>query len=319
MRRFARVVPLAALAALVLLGPARGAHALPPEERSWDLKLNLYGWLASFEAEVTAGDVTTDIEMSFFDLLGDLGWAVMGGAEGRYRRGLLLLDVIGMQLVVDESGSPRTVPFQALPGGPGGELTFGEFDVHTRVTTWAIDVKPGFRVLSMPTVKLLGREADAEDRRRFDVDLLAGFRYWNVNVKTGIETTGPSLTVGGAPVSPPGILPPIDTGDVEFPGTFLRGIDKAKQIEVDWFDPLVGLRLSADVTRRWTVFVMGDVGGWNVGEASDLTWQVLGGSRIALSDHWALEGGYRVLSVDRNSTFENVTMHGPQIGAVFRF
>ena len=133
----------------------------------------------------------------------DLGWAVMGGVEGRYRRGLLLLDAIGTQIVNDVSGSPRVVSFQReFPRQSiDGDLRVGEYDVHTRLTQWMVDVKLGFRALSLPMSRLGGAPESPEDRRRFDVDLLAGFRYWNVTNKTSLEIEPGSseLTSFGSP------------------------------------------------------------------------------------------------------------------------
>lgn len=302
------------------LALAGGARALPPEERDWELSASFYGWLASVDTEVEAGGVQTDVEMKFRDILGDLGWAVMGGTEGRYKRALLLIDVLGMQIVTDASGSGRTRSFQAVPGGPGGELHIGEFDVHTRLTEWMLDVKPGFRVLSLPMTDLTGGTETPEDRRRFDVDAFLGFRYWNVTTKIGAETQPATLEVGGVPVSLPDVLPDIDLGNVHLPGTFLYGTDKANQNTVDWFDPIIGLRVAADVTQRWLLFASGDVGGFGIGaDASDLTWQGMIGSHIALSERWSLTTGYRALGIDRNDGLVDTVMHGPQIGALLRF
>lgn len=299
---------------------AHSAHALPPEERPWDLQISMYGWLASLDATIDAGGVETDVEMSFRDILSDLGWAAMGGVEGRYQRVLLAVDVLGMQVVSDVSGSGRTRLFQALAGGPGGELHVGEFDVHARLTQWMLDVKPGFRLLSIPTAELFGGTAQPEDRRRLDLDLFAGFRYWNVTNKTGIEIEPATLTVGGVPVPLPAVLPDVGLGDVRVPGALLRGTDRAVQNTVDWFDPIVGARVTAGVTKRWTLFLSGDVGGWNAGdESSDFTWQAMIGSRIALSEHWSLQTGYRALGIERSDALSDAILHGPQIGALFRF
>ncbi|RIL03885.1 MAG: hypothetical protein DCC71_14845 [Proteobacteria bacterium] len=308
-------------AALLALCVAPDATALPPAERSWEIQLSMYGWLAGLNADIEAGDVETEIDASFRDILKDLGWAVFGGLEARYERFVLLTDAMGMQLVTDESGSPRTRSFQRFANGPGGDVRFGEYDVHSRLTTWMLDVKPGLRVLSHPIGGLFGGAEQADDPRRLDVDLLAGFRYWNVTNKTGVEIEPASLTVGGQPAALPGLVADrIDIdGKVNVPGAFLRGVDRAKQDTVDWLDPLVGLRVTADVTQRWSVFALGDVGGWGVANASDLTWQAMLGSQLQLSEHWALRAGYRALGVNRDTAFDDGILHGPQIGAVFRF
>jgi hypothetical protein len=202
-----------------------------------------------------------------------------------------------------------------------GELTTGGYDVHTRLTTWAIDHKLGFRVLSTPLVKLTGKSPEADDLRRFDLDLFAGARYWSVTNKTNLDMDPATLTVNGQTVSLPGvILSDLDLGNgVRVRRALVNGTDSQATETVDWVDPIVGLRVRGDLTQRWSLFAMGDVGGWNIGNASDLTWQAMLGSQIRLTERLGLQTGYRVLSVDRNETFQNVTMHGPQIGFFVRF
>lgn len=304
----------------IVLALAPAARALPPEPRDWEVQATFYGWLASIDGEVNAGDVSRDFEVKFRDILDDLGWAIMGNVEGRYKRALLIVDTLGMQMVSDVDDGPRTQPFAGPAGFVAGDLTVGGFDLHTRLTTWAIDNKLGFRALSIPLTKLAGKSPEADDLRRFDVDLLAGVRYWRITNKTNLEIDPATLTVNGSQVPLPGILPNVALRHgVRLPGTFLNGVDAQATETVDWADPIVGLRVRAAVTRRWSLFAQGDVGGWNIGNASDLTWQAMLGQQFQISEHWGFQGGYRALAVDRNSTFESIILHGPQIGVFVRF
>lgn len=315
-----RSCALAAMVTLACVTIARPASALPPEDKDWEVQATLYGWMASIDAEVSAGGVSRDFEVDFKDILDDLGWAVMGNVEARWKRALVIVDTLGMQVVSDVSDGPRVRPYAGPGGNVAGDLTLGGFDVHTRLTTWALDTKLGFRALSFPVVKLIGRNEQPDDRRHFDLDLFAGARYWNVTNKTGIEVDPATLTVNGTPAPLPGILDRIGSRNgVDFPGTFVNGVDRSRQETVDWVDPIVGARITADVTRRWSLFLLGDVGGWNVGNASDLTWQGMLGSRIQLTEHFGLQTGYRALGVDRNETFESTILHGPQIGMFVNF
>jgi hypothetical protein len=296
---------------------ATKARALPPEEKEWQIDLALYGWLAQIDLDVEAGGVERDFEVSFKEIFENLGWAAMGGVEGRYQRALLLVDVVGMQIVQDQNGNGRTRPFQVFENGPGGTVDLGAWDVHTRLTTWILDVKPGFRVLSMPTVKLLGRSPADDDRRRFDLDLFLGFRYWNVANKTNVEIDPATFTVGGTQVDPPGGR--FDLGGLRVPGAFLNGTDRSVQEDADWFDPIVGARVGAGITKRWSLHLSGDIGGFDIADdSSNLTWQAMLQSRIAITDHVSLTSGYRGLGVDRDSAIDGI-IHGPQLGALFTF
>lgn len=309
-----------AIGVVALLSVASTAQALPPAEKDWEVQAMFYGWAASIDAEVEAGDVSRDLEVKFKDLLSDLGWAVMGNVEARWKRGLVIVDTLGMQVVSDISGSPRTLPYAGPAGNVTGTLTGGEFDVHTRLTTWALDTKLGVRALSIPMTKVLGKPEDPEDRRRLDFDLFAGARYWNVTNKTSLEIQEPSLTVNGAPAQLPDRLPELALRHgVRVPGALLSGTDQSVQETVDWVDPIVGARIGAGITKRWSLFALGDVGGWSIGNASELTWQAMLGSKIQFTEHLGLQTGYRALGVDQSGALESTILHGPQIGFFVRF
>jgi hypothetical protein len=314
--RTKHTLALAVVLACVTGGVA--ANALPPEPKDWEGQIKLYGWASALQTEVEAGGVETTIDESFFDILDVLGWAVMGGVEGRYKRGLVMVDFLGMQVATGADGPGQTFPFE-LPGGRDGLLTAGPVGVSTRLTTWMIDTKFGVRALSFPMSKLTGSAAQDDDLRRFDFDLLAGFRVWNVTSKLHVGVDPASLTVGGAPVSLPGILPGVDFGDIALPGPLLSGGSRTVEETVDWLDPIVGFRVSADVTDRISLMALGDIGGWGVGTASELTWQGMIGGSFDLSEHWSLTAAYRALGVNRDSAIKNTILYGPQFGAVFRF
>ena len=315
MKRFLTRIGVCVLACVTGGG---AANALPPEPTDWEGQIKLYGWASSLRTQVEAGSVETTIDESFFDILGDLGWGVMGGVEGRYQRGLVMVDFWGSQIAASASGNARTSPFE-LPDGRDGALTVGPVDASTRLTEWFVDTKFGFRALSIPMSRLTGSAAQDSDLRRLDFDLLAGFRVWNVTSKVHVAVDPASLTVGGAPVSRPDILPGLDFGDIELTGPLLRGGSQDVEETVDWLDPIVGFRVSADVTDRISLMALGDIGGWSAGTASELTWQGMIGASFDLSEHWSLTAAYRALGVNRDTAISNTILYGPQFGAVFRF
>lgn len=309
-----------AFAAAAFAAHVPRAAALPPEEKPWSVDIALYGWLASMDLDVEVEGVEKNVDIKFKDIFENLGWAAMGGIEGRYQRALLLFDAVGMQVVQDENGDGATRDFQTLGGGPGGTVDFGTFDVHTRLTSWILDVKPGYRVLSMPTVKLLGRSPVDDDLRRFDLDLFLGFRYWNIENKTNLEVAPASVTVAGNPVQLPDRLPDLSARGVRIPGTFLTGTDRDIHSQDDWYDPIIGARVGSGITKRWSLFLSGDIGGFSIfDESSELTWQAMLGSRIRITDHVSLTNGYRALGVQRSGAVDNGIIHGPQLGVLLSF
>ena len=91
----------------------------------------------------------------------------------------------------------------------------------------------------------------------------------------------------------------------------------------NWWDPLVGVAYSHDLSKDWLIKATADIGGFGIG--SDLTWgfRILGGYR--LGKHANLWFGYRYLDIDYDegsgaNKFEyDVEMHGPILGASFHF
>ena len=128
-------------------------------------------------------------------------------------------------------------------------------------------------------------ERSLDGERELCVDLLAGARYTQVD---------PELDVAGA-------TPKVDK-------------------EEGWLDPFIGLRSQLDLTSRLDLSVRGDVGGFDIGNASDFTWNASVLLQWACADHWTLALGYRALDQDfDHGSFEyDVLTSGPIVGLVYR-
>ena len=82
----------------------------------------------------------------------------------------------------------------------------------------------------------------------------------------------------------------------------------------NWFDPHVGLRAGYDLSERFYLQGLADVGGFGVG--SDLTVQLLGGVGYKVTENVSLELAYRYLKEDySDSSFSfDTEMSGPVLG-----
>jgi hypothetical protein len=306
---------LLALAGAVGGGPAR-AHEPEPFEGTLTLPL----WMAAIDAQLTAGDVTTDAHASFGDILGDLNWAIEGALELRYQSALLLVDVFGNQTETDETTRTRITSFQLFERGPGGELAVGPLEADARTTMWFADAKLGWRALSAPVSRMFGTE-QPDDPRHFDVDLFVGVRYWNVNVDLDVAVAPATLTVGGRSVSVAGLdLPRLRIDDVRIGGPLLRGGSRNVEQRSEWFDPLVGIRVRSDVTETISLFGLADLGGFGIGEASDLAWQGVLGGQWRFAKPVSLLLAYRALGLDRSGgNVDRFILHGPLLGLAVHF
>ena len=225
----ARSWGLVAAAVLVLTGgPVRAdqaadvAAAADPRG-NWEFDLAFYSWITDITGQVSAGDVTVDVEPQLWnDIIRNLDIALFGGAEARYRnRWIFNLDLNLVRLSIDEDKGPypigfgpatftRTlrpingripvdtplgpleVPVQLRPGVlqvdvPRVQTVLGPFDIETKLTQVTSRALFGYRAVDEPLLPLFGRESQ-DDPRRLRVDLLAGIRYYRMRTEVEIES-----------------------------------------------------------------------------------------------------------------------------------
>ena len=156
----------------------------------------------------------------------------------------------------------------------------GDFSVDTDTQEVIFELVSGYEVASLG----LG------DEGRVAFDLRGGIRYWWM--KSVLEVT-------------------LD------PGSPLGPFSQKFKSTIDWVDVVVGARIRAQLTPKFGLVIAGDVGGFELGSASDFTWSANGYLVYALGEHWQLAGGWRSLDIEREVV--HVRMEGPLIGAFYRF
>ena len=93
----------------------------------------------------------------------------------------------------------------------------------------------------------------------------------------------------------------------------------------DWVEPFVGGRLIWDLNDKVALNVRGDAGGFGIGSASDLTWQIVGGMDYKFTKNIILNAGYRYVDLDysHGSGSDEFGIHlkaqGPIIGLTILF
>jgi hypothetical protein len=232
------------------------------------------------------------------------------------------------------------VPIRVDPGTlrvdvPGVETAIGPFDVDVKSLMITARLLAGYRVFDVPALELFGGEP-SDDSRRVRVDVLAGLRYWYLKTEVDIDSppievpefqvtssvSGGSVRVGGGRIPPQTVaLPTVRLPGLEFGGTTFGGTDIDQTSSSWWVDPLIGLRVGADLSERVAVVVAGNIGGFDIGSASKFTWEALAYLDWRFGETTSLVLGYRALGLDRRkgSAQADITMHGPLLGFVFRF
>ncbi len=107
--------------------------------------------------------------------------------------------------------------------------------------------------------------------------------------------------------------------DVEITGKVLGIVDYSGSAEKTWVDPIIGFRIHHDLTDRFFVRALADIGGFDV--SSDLTWQAMVVLGCRLTEHASVGLGYRAIDTDYTSggTTYDVTSHGLLLGFEYRF
>lgn len=123
---------------------------------------------------------------------------------------------------------------------------------------------------------------------RFDVG--GGLRYYDVTVETQL------ISQGTAP-------------------TLLLEDDGS------WTDLLLAARVKHHFNARWSGIAYGDLGGFGLDDASELSWRAFAGAGYQFNERWSAVGGYQYLSIDRDFERTNITSEiaGPFLGVQIAF
>jgi hypothetical protein len=261
----------------------------------------------------------------------------VGFGPRTFTRGLQSGD---LSLPVETRLGTLDVPVRVDPGTlrvdvPRVDTQIGPFDIDVKSLTIFTKAQVGYRVVDVPALELLGR-APSDDPRRLRVDLFAGLRYWYLRTEVDVESppirvpefevtssvSGGGVRVGGERVPPHAVaVQTVRLPGVELGGTTFGGTDIHETASSWWIDPSIGLRVGADLTDRIGVVVAGNVGGFDIGSASKLSWETLALLDWRFGETTSAVLGYRALGLDRRKgdAQADIILHGPLVGLVFRF
>lgn len=188
--------------------------------------------------------------------------------------------------------------FDDLDGGAGMDMAFR---LHRFVTMWdgawvqsdensdgwftntIVDGRIGVRVLDLnPPVS----SASADDgERRVTLDLLGGARYRRA--ETNVD------------------------GDSRF------GVRRWHD-DREWVDPTVGMAFSVELVPNLSLSTVADIGGFDIGNSSHLTWSVNPRLSYRAFEHLNLFVGWKYLQEDHDDDIE-MMLNGPQAGIGYVF
>ena len=270
---------------------------IEPAPRQWEFRFTPYAWATSVNGSSTVAGQTVDVDASFLDLVEDSEsiLALMGYFEARRGRLALYTDMVWSSLTFagERSG---TGPLGGVNVSADGELDYEQIIIEAGIS---------YEIARFNRDVVSLKDDWSGPTSYTAIDVRAGARYWR-------ESVGLSLDITGAG---PGVLPP------GFQVSGNRVV--ARSGDMEWVDPVVGLRVRHQFSPGRELQLRGDIGGFGIG--SDFSWQLFGGYSFALGDSWSGVVGYRALSVDFSEEAANGTrgidllQHGPVVGVNFRW
>jgi len=164
------------------------------------------------------------------------------------------------------------------------DIVYADLSTDGEWVQGRIDTETGTR-LGMYTVAAAYRVYDVD---RTFVDLYGGARFFDTKLTFSLDTAN------------------------------LGGFDR--EANLDWTDPIVGIRGATPLTERWSVSGFADVGGFDARD--DLSWEIYGGMNYAFSDAWAGTVGYRYMSILYQASDRarlDIDIQGPVLGVTYKF
>jgi hypothetical protein len=107
--------------------------------------------------------------------------------------------------------------------------------------------------------------------------------------------------------------------DVKISGGGPLGVEAAASVELDWWDPVIGVRGRMPLTEKLSAGGFVDIGGFGVG--SEFTWGAFAALDYAFNDRLSAMAGFRYLSIDYDTGKAEVKLdtYGPVVGMTLRF
>jgi len=283
-----RSLAAAALAGAALVA-APGARAQSDAE-PWKFSVMPYLWLPSVDGKINYGPPpssggSANVKIDTSTILDNLDFAFMINGEARKGRWLIGTDLIYLDFGHIDS-SVRSASFDLGPRGRIEVNAGGNAGTQSKLKGWLWTTVGGYAAVQDP---------------RWNLDVLGGFRYLNLDAKTSWQLNA-SLTV----------TDPVGGGTA----TFARQ-GSAEKSDTVWAG-IVGAKGRAKLgASDWFVNYYADIGGW-----SELfTWQ--GAAGIGYAFRWGdVIFDYRYLYYNQSGQdklIDNISFGGFALGVNFRF
>jgi hypothetical protein len=180
--------------------------------------------------------------------------------------------------------------------GHGEELLGGRIDFAVKQTI--VELQGGYRLIG-PAFQSASPDTRPYLPGAVALDAYVGVRYWRTDLSLDVDLPG----------LPP-LIPPTQTAISETD---------------EWYEPLVGARFGIGLTEKVGVAINGNLGGFGIGDAAELTWTLNLFVDWRFGRKWSAAFGWRTQSVndisgtgaERNGS--EIVTTGPIVGFVYSF
>ena len=258
-----------------------GDEAWSADHGGWQFEMAPYAFLPNITGDMTVAGNTVSLDLSIADLLDiafDGGLNFVWTSYMEARRGRFSAY---MDIYYIDVLIDQSLTLTNPPVGVAVSADYKSATVEGGV---------GYQIYKSSGDPIGLKDGGEMGGRMTSVDLIAGFRWWYQELGLNIDADGPGP----------------------------EGISVARSGDIDWIDPIVGMRVRHQIDSKRSFNFKGDIGGFGVN--SDFAWQL-----IATYNHewrttngrtWSGMIGYRALSTDysEGDFGYDLTQHGPVMG-----
>ena len=218
----------------------------------------------------------------------------VGGEQLRQNFGdLSSVTNFGFQLAASVMYKHWSLSFDGTYADLGGSTQQSVLEVDLDIKQYIADLRLGYVVLNR-----VDYEAEASVVRGWALDVNAGAKYWNNDVKLGYR-----IPIGDGPLV----------------------LEDQFETTQSWWDPMIGVKARIFISRSVLLGLYGSVGGFGIGSASDISTDFLYTNTFKISRVFSVTAGFRSFHYDRtdgegeDEVKTKVTVLGPLLGVSFVF
>lgn len=107
--------------------------------------------------------------------------------------------------------------------------------------------------------------------------------------------------------------------DVDIQGKGPVGVNRSLSADDTWVDPIIGFRCQHDLTDKFFIRGLADIGGFGI--SSDITWQAMAALGYRVTENASVGLGYRALGTDYSNgkASYDIVSHGLLVGFEYKF